>query len=416
MLNEVLKNIDDYTLSDQEEYFGRLFGLLIFRFEDFKVEILDEFKEYLDDNLQKKIIDIYKVQKKAELEKILEERELVQGINSERIDNLKMDTQVDSFEKLSKRLYHNLNNNSFVTSQFLENNPNKNSDFMSYYLIFGMLEIIYNDYRKKLERQRILTKYSNNFLKKLYADIGIDLMGKNPNGEDVDSNFNSYGLITIKDKSIDIFCDKDNQVLVDSVIKKNYSVLSGKRLLLECLEYLYKENLIKDLSFRVDGILSDGLWLLEDRDFGASLTNNIGELPEISRFYNLDNPEDGLWIFHDKNKLEISFEELCSEFELLEDSVVTQLVHLEYYSEANNYFIRHIDHEYIIYSLNEYEERLKNNKKKGRGKVKTFKVNKSKIPFCFCYKDQLFLYVVLNSFFNHKELIEEYFEGFDLKE
>lgn len=199
MLNEVLKNIDDYTLSDQEEYFGRLFGLLIFRFEDFKVEILDEFKEYLDDNLQKKIIDIYKVQKKAELEKILEERELVQGINSERIDNLKMDTQVDSFEKLSKRLYHNLNNNSFVTSQFLENNPNNNSNFMSYYLIFGMLEIIYNDYRKKLERERILTKYSNNFLKKLYADIGIDLMGKNPNGEDVDSNFNSYGLITIKD-------------------------------------------------------------------------------------------------------------------------------------------------------------------------------------------------------------------------
>ena len=61
--------------------------------------------------------------------------------------------------------------------------------------------------------------------------------------------------------------------------------------------------------------------------------------------------------------------------------MVTQLVHLEYYSEANNYFIRHIDHEYIVYSLNEYEERLKNNKTKGRGKVKTFKVNKSKIPF-----------------------------------
>ncbi|WP_299189008.1 hypothetical protein [uncultured Psychrobacter sp.] len=337
MLNELLKIIDNYTLSDKEEYFGRLFGLLIFRFEDFKVEILDEFKECLDDSLQKKIIDIYKVQKKAELDRVIEEVEPVYGINTERINNLEADTEISSFENMIERLVSDLKRNPFIFEQFVENNPERKSIFIKNYLIFRMLEVVYNDYRKKLERERMLKNYTNNFLKKLYADIGVDLMGKNSSGESVDGNFNSYGLITIKSGSIDIFCDKDNQVLIDSVTEKNYSVLFGKRLLLECLKYLYDEGLIKDLSFRVDGISSSSLWLFEDRDFGASLSNDIGKLPKISKFYNLDNPEDGLWIFHDLDRLEISFEELYSDFELLEDNVVTQLVHLEYYIEANNY-------------------------------------------------------------------------------
>lgn len=63
-------------------------------------------------------------------------------------------------------------------------------------------------------------------------------------------------------------------------------------------------------------------------------------------------------IQHDKDKQEITFEELMDDFILEEDSVVTQVIHLQYVRNDGQVFIQHLDHEFIFYSIEEYEQKL----------------------------------------------------------
>jgi len=133
---------------------------------------------------------------------------------------------------------------------------------------------------------------------------------------------------------------------------------------------------------------------------------------------------DNLWIKVDN--VNITFEELKEDFDIYEDSVVTQVLHLEYYSENDRFFIKHMDHEYIFYSIEEYEKRVSDSNQKGQAKkrIKTFKIDDSKIPFDYfvdseylgedcktTYKQKvLFLHFVLECYFEHVDLLSEYFE------
>lgn len=279
----------------------------------------------------------------------------------------------------------------------------------------------YTDILKIAHSNQILNFSAKKEFVEIYQNIGIDLRN--------DNNFVKYELKTFETLHMSIFCDVDNRRLIDARVvdkfNRHFIILSHHRLLLDCLNHLFiKEKMIGEISFRIENIVDDGMWMFDAFDFGTKLKVDIDDLPKISKFYNLDNSKDNFWVFHDNKKKQISFEELCDDFKIFNDDVVTQLIHLEYEKVGNEYFITHIDHEYIIYTFDEYESRLSDNSQKGYKKVKTFKVDNAKIPFFYQYetyydfyekdvreyKTEYFLYIVLDSFFKHKELLKEYFE------
>lgn len=121
----------------------------------------------------------------------------------------------------------------------------------------------------------------------------------------------------------------------------------------------------------------------------------------------------------------ITFEELCEDFTEFNNMIVTQVIHLQYKCIKGVDYITHLDHEYIFYSIDEYEKRINNIYQKGEAqkRMKSFKIDNSMIPFhvkvCvknentdgISEKNELFLYYVLDCYFKHKDLLSEYFYG-----
>ena len=103
-----------------------------------------------------------------------------------------------------------------------------------------------------------------------------------------------------------------------------------------------------------------------------------------------------------------------------EDAIVTQMIHMQ----IEGIFITHLDHEYIFYDLDEYEKRLTNYRIKGQAqkRIKTFKIDRSRIPLDYSCnilrinengREKIvvpFIYFVLNAYFEHKDLLSEYFQ------
>lgn len=182
---------------------------------------------------------------------------------------------------------------------------------------------------------------------------------------------------------------------------------------------LYEKHYIYNLAIRpkdfpiLDGENYVGI-LQEAVERGSVFTWSLDELPAVTRLYNGEHYEDCLWIKSEGE--DITFEELCQDFHEEGEYVVTQMIHLQH-SEKN---ITHIDHEYIFYNLDEYEERKFNPKIKGEEKkrVKTFKIDHSNIPMDYACKmndenkeiEVPFIFFVLNNFFEHKDLLAEYFK------
>lgn len=99
----------------------------------------------------------------------------------------------------------------------------------------------------------------------------------------------------------------------------------------------------------------------------------------------------------------------------------------EILTEQSESYITHIDHEYIFYSLDEFEKRTMNEHQKGSNqlRLKSFKVDNAHIPFSLNYyvtwKDEKgkqlpevsvpFICYVLNCYFKHTDLLREYFLG-----
>ena len=182
---------------------------------------------------------------------------------------------------------------------------------------------------------------------------------------------------------------------------------------------LYEKHYIYNLAIRpkdfpiLDGENYVGI-LQEAVERGSVFSWSLDELPAVTRLYNGEHYEDCLWIKSEGE--DITFEELCQDFHEEGEYVVTQMIHLQH-SEKN---ITHIDHEYIFYNLDEYEERKFNPKIKGEEKkrVKTFKIDHSNIPMDYACKmndenkeiEVPFIFFVLNNFFEHKDLLAEYFK------
>jgi hypothetical protein len=275
-----------------------------------------------------------------------------------------------------------------------------------------------------------MKKSEDNALEKLYKNSGINLKEK-------DTQYNKYGLLTIDD-NFTIFPSNFSRVL-DKRLKFDPSMpnsemddFNDKYNSTDKKEknYLLIEKIRRDFLSILSDLRDKGdiksLALKPNKDRGSNYENYIElsveaykqgrefsfenlSTPLITQLYSDNNYENKLWINIDGKN--ITFEEMVEDFETDEENIITQVIHLEYFQENDNYFISHLDHEFIFYTIEEYEQRQINPAQKGEAKSreKTFKIDNSRIPFTS--KDGIFfLYVVLDEYFNNKDLLKEYFQ------
>lgn len=242
------------------------------------------------------------------------------------------------------------------------------------------------------------------------------------------SQFRKYGLLPVE----------GTRELLDLNPPRLYDREKDRTLLLKGIPVelvrrfrkLLENGQIQDLALRASGEIYPGKFklvpIMEEVERGHifSLTNlSCG----VTRLYSR-NYEDALWITIDEEN--ITFEELCDDFQTSGDSIVTQVVHLQYHRGPTDVYITHLDQEYIFYTEDEFDVRRRDPAQKGtaRSRVKSFKIDNSRIPFDLVYtvrwKDPEgnllptaqvpFLCYVLDCCFQHKDLLREYFQ--DLSE
>jgi len=302
--------------------------------------------------------------------------------------------------KTIRQLMDNLNNELNANQRGLLEHLNKcyqdihGKDGSSYikenYANYRIGDILYSKYQKKKCWIDMLNLKYSKVVEDKYGRAGIDIRSE-------DSQFNKYSLVSLN-KNIQILNDKDSQTIYDDRIGKYFWIKVPRRLL-SSIEQLIENKMLSKISFRVDYV-----------EFGEPMRFEISSLPELSKFYSTNEYNNKLWVQHDAKKSSLTFEELVENFEVIDDGVVTQVIHLEYKSEGKEFFITHLDHEFIIYTLDNYQERLSNAKTKGARKIKTFKIDDSIIPFYIRINGGLFLLQVLYSYFKNRDLIREYFE------
>ena len=248
------------------------------------------------------------------------------------------------------------------------------------------------------------------------------------------SVYKRYGLIPVDDNR-KVLCIDPPRIydLEEDITVFLCTVLSNS--FVKKLVEMKKLGMIGDLAFHGDdskvyhgkndiGILQEAL------ETGRIFEQNaVKALPGLSKLYSQDY-EDNLWVHHNAEKSEITFEEMKKDFTISGEKVVTQVIHLKYKSETTDtvekFVITHIDHEYILYTDESYITRATNGNTHGQNKIKTFKADHARIPFdypCQAFENSVkigeepkeitvpFIYYVLNNFFEHKDLLREYFEN-----
>lgn len=241
-----------------------------------------------------------------------------------------------------------------------------------------------------------------------------------------DQQFIKYGLVPTNEyrKLLLVYPPR----LYDGFRDETFFVKNIPQHLLKTFNQMMSDGQIKDLAIRLtneQGYPGEmGLdYITEEVERGNVFDFvNLGNI-SVSRLYS-ENYQDCLWVVIDQQN--ITFEELCDDFETSEDMIVTQVMHLQYEGSDRDAYIIHLDHEYIFYTLEEYENRLKDPKQKGTAKprMKSFKIDNSRIPFNYRCENrrkdtegnelplehEQFLIYVLECYFKHKDLLREYFE------
>ena len=240
---------------------------------------------------------------------------------------------------------------------------------------------------------------------------------------DKSSVFGKWGLIPV-DETRKLNSIDNPARIYDSSLNKTICI-SMPRLLADVLNELKTRACINDMAVQAqDSCIYDGEchrgFYLEEVERGKTFSWRIDSLPEFTKLYiphtlyNENFNGDCLWVKSEGK--DITFEELHNDFYDDGDNVVTQVIHLQH----DGKLISHLDHEYIFYDIESYEARISNPNVKGEAKkrVKTFKIDNSRIPMdypCKTYKDSAeisvpFIFFVLDNYFEHKDLLEEYFQ------
>lgn len=273
------------------------------------------------------------------------------------------------------------------------------------------LECAYSNYKYQLESP--------------WSDYQYEVESLYRNDFDKNSQFRKYGLLPV-DETRELL-PLNPPRLYDRKKDKTLILKGISKELAERFRNLMENGQIKSLALRASGEIFLGREEAEsfEEEIERGQIFSLVNLPcGITRLYS-QNYEDALWVTIDETN--ITFEELCENFQVNGNNVVTQVIHLQYRREPTGIYITHLDQEYIFYTEDEFDARRRDPRKKGaaHARLKSFKIDSSRIPFDFAYtvqwKDQTgnpqppvrlpFLCYVLDCYFQHKDLLQEYFQN-----
>ena len=430
-LKRKLKKIYDYENNIDFDPFGKSYV----RYKPSIREIDKECIEYIKlrkDNIEFK--DLILELKKEELKNRIEEHKYRIEKNLDKLNIMKEEIlENDEFiaeEKRIKNWNEEVHNKSIKELENLCKKINKeniydfiikkyNDSFYTFkrienitkvfnqedYLCASILELLLKEIYKEEEPYYEINE-KNNRLKETYEFI------------DEDEQYKKYGLLKLNsNRNLEKpMLNSPPYYIHDN--RKGYIVLDSRipdEVLIK-LYYLKQDNLITDLSLRANYYMKIQKCNIhaafEEKAFGKYFSfENLKNLIPTKLYSTITN--NSLWI-NIKNK-SITFEELLDDFEIENERefIKTQVIHCEYFEDKEKFYISHIDHEYIFYSFDEYEERVKDIEQKGniKKKLKTFKVDNSRIPFIIDNENILLFF--LNQYFKSKDLLLEYFQKYE---
>jgi len=426
-LNEINKIFEQFDNEENQIYMNSMsgkynevsscnFGIITCKFiEKDKIilgKLIPKIKGLIEDkSFQNGIVELEKNKAKEEL-KAIKNKLTTTKYNEEEKKNALIWYSVIIKRCIDK--IENLNFNKFLlncndTSGVFEGMQNIKNDLKFYkenYKYICIADILFEEYKRDKARKDRFAIPINNTLEKLYKENNIDL-------NKIDKQYDKYKLLTI-DNNFEITISN-----IPKVYDKRFDVYlyinEIQEDFLQLLKKLQEQKYIVNLALRPEYIdvsknLQDLSIILEEKEFGDIFSfENLGN-PTITKLYSTDKYDNKLWIIIDEEN--ITFEELLENFDIHNNFIVTQVIHLQYKQKKNNYIIHHIDHEYIFYTEDKYMERENNPMQKGEAKTryKTFKIDNSKIPFTLD-DGSFFLYKVLDTYFKNKDLIKEYFEN-----
>jgi len=336
---------------------------------NFQTEIISLLKEYFKNNIDY----LQKIGKNLKCDTILE-------IDIKNIENNLKNIDESNYKDI---IFKNKDTHiGFIRTDIY--NIKDKKYVLDNYVYFAIFKLLINN--EFISKQNLKTLYT-------FHNIDID-------------NFDDYNLIKV-DKNIVI---KQNPICIydktlNIYVKLKYLSDVFLSLLLKFIDEKYINKLFLSHDFTY---ISKKQTLLEEIEFGKYFSfDNLNKiLPSKLIDY---NKNDILEIRIKGNSIE--FEERLDNIVIEEDSIITQVIHLEYICENNLYFITHLDHEFIYYTLDEYDLKQNDIHQKGNAKkrMKTFKIDESKIPFILEEGD-FTLYLVLNEYFHNKDLLKEYFQ------
>jgi hypothetical protein len=258
-----------------------------------------------------------------------------------------------------------------------------------------------------------------------YKNLGIDITS-------TDKQYEKYGLYSVTENTeilsglparimdraraaqffidtpehiLDMFICAKKELLIDKL-----SFLITPDMILETKEkiFFFMEGIPKTLPETVKGFLEDEFESATCEIVKtAKAKTTILNIPPASKYFRHDS-DSVIWCY--SNDKTLQFEEICKNPIILDDCVITQLIHLEYKLEDDTIKIAHLDHEYIFYTYEEFDKRRSNIDQKGGAKkrIKTFKIDDSSIPLIL-NDGTFFLYTVIDAYFSEAYLIRDFF-------
>lgn len=400
----LLEKEKNYNPFNELINYGFCFKCFINQDEDFK-KLMDLIKcniEYID----KDFIEIFINNLSNELKIIKNKIESVENIN-ERIS-------LEKFHKLEIKL---INEKFDISSlaEYINTYPCYYLDDLNFpwakdypdvmnikYLkeyepLYSIVKILFEDYKRKSIPFINFEKIEN--VKKQLIDIYTPA-----------NYINKYNLLKFSDFHHLYVSYKEGSHIVDSEKQIYFNSNYIPTIIFEIIKDLIDKRHINDISFLITYISVYDLDL-ESMEYGRAFNYNLKELPEISSFYDENSMDNKLIVKKqiENSKTSLTFETLKSDFMSQDDQVITNLIHLEIETVNNEEFITHLDHEFIFYTLDEYEKKVNKYSNKGSKKVKTFKIDNSQIPLKYNYKDTPILIYFIMELLDNKELITEYF-------
>ena len=226
-----------------------------------------------------------------------------------------------------------------------------------------------------------------------------------------EEEFNKYNLIEINEHRK---LHWQEPRIIDEKYQISFDIQKINQKIYQKIYKLYKLCHFK-LSFYPDCLniknyIDNAIKFMDEKEYGKKYN-----LEDIQKFNLKENVkfvdykiENKLYIKLAEN--ELTFEEVQknpNNFSDL-DIIYTKVVHLIFFTEDDVLLIKHIDLEYIFYSIDEYIERFENNNFEQKGskikRQKIFKIDNAKINMTE------HLYDLVYTSLDNKELINEYFE------